>query len=306
MKKYLLLVGNREEQFFYNIKNTEKIQVFTMYKPLSKIQRLIRKKFRNSILINKHFYCDWRRLEDSFDCIILEDCAVDNAIFKYLKKHFSKAEIVYWFRNSLDAVDYTVARNRNLMHAGMCDRVLSFDKNNCEKYGFEYIENCYALDPSIKLESLKYDMIFLGTDKSRYDLLLSIIKKTEHMGWNNFIQIYSYSRDENKYITHQFMQYKEYLKKLAQSRVVLDVIDDSYQNGYSLRVFESLFYRKKLITNQMMIKNEPFYNPNNIYVFNPKDLTSLNNLDAFLEIPYQNVSNEKLALYDFEYWIKRI
>lgn len=306
MKRYLLLVGDRNGQFFYNIENNEEVKVFSMYKKLSKPQRLLRKLFSASVTVNKFLYGEWKEEDNIYDCIICEDCTVDSAIFTYLRKNFSKAKIVFWFRNSLEAVDYTAAKKRNLSYAKRCDQIISFDREDCEKYGFSYIENCYALDPTIKKTSLKYDMIFMGTDKSRYNILTSIIKRTEEFKWNNYIHIYSYTRKENEYVKHKFMDYKEYLKILVDSKAILDVVDENYQNGYSLRIFEALFYKKKLITNHQMIKKEPFYNPNNIYVFDANDMRTLDDLKSFLDKPYIEISEKILKLYNFEEWIRRI
>lgn len=306
MKKYLFLVGDRNGQFFYNVKNNEFVSIYSMYEKHSLLSRIARKIAGNYVFINKFFYGNWKNLDDSFDCIICEDCALDEAIFKYLKVHFSKAEIVYWFRNSIDAVDYVKARDRNLKHAYLCDRILTFDKKNSKDYHFEYIENCYAKDPNIREVSPKYDMVFLGTDKSRYNLLMSIIHETEKMNWKNYIHIYSYTKEENEYIFHKFMDYKKYLDIVNQSKVILDVVDESYQNGYSLRIFEALFYKKKLITNHTDIKNEPFYNSNNIYIFDANDITSLNGLDKFMKKKYIEIPNDVLKKYDFLQWIRRI
>lgn len=306
MKKYLFLVGNRNGQFFYNIQNTDEVKVFSMYKDMSKVKRFLRKFFNTSVSINKHFYEDWKNLDDEYDCVICEDCTVDSAIIKFLRKKFSKAELIYWFRNSLGTIDYVAAKERNLCIARNYDRVLSFDKSDCEKYGFNYIENCYSIDKTIQNHSIDFDMIFLGTDKSRYDLLMSIIKRTEELNWNNFIRIYSYTRKKTKYITHSFMDYREYLEVLVRSRAVLDIVDESYQNGYSLRVFEALFYKKKLITNHQMIKKEPFYNSNNIFIFNANDFNSLGDLDKFLDKPYKDIPQKLLQPYNFENWIRRI
>lgn len=305
--KYLVLVGDRNGQFFYNIKDSINIRLSNIYVNLSYFKRVLRVFLNKFNLPVNWTYAEWKFLENDYDKIIIEDATIDKRIFKFLRHKFPNSTIVYWFRNSLDAVDYVKSKNRHLEHGLLCDYVVSFDKNDCAYYNFKYVENCYARDNALLLNiKSEYDMIFLGTDKSRYEIIMNVIHYSEQLNWHNYIHIYSYTRKENNYITNRFMAYKSYLELLVKSKVILDIVDTSYQNGYSLRVFESLFYSKKLITNAIHIKQEPFYNPNNIFVIDFSNEKPFDGLKSFLEIPYINISEDILSLYDFESWLKRI
>ena len=307
MDKYLVLVSDKNSHYFYCLKNTDYFSIYSIYRKMSVLERIIRKILIFLGLDISIYYDDWK-----YDCncnyskAIIEDGTLDGSIFEHIRRKFPNIQLIYWFRNSLDAVDYKKSKQLHIKHASMCDRVLSFDKDDSLKYGYEYIENAYARDENLQTNDTIYDMIYLGSDKSRYDNIVNVVNYTKRINWNNYIYIFSKTRPENTYVHKSFVSYNDYLKLMVKSKAILDVIDTSYQNGYSLRVFESLFYEKKLITNMKDITLEPFYNPNNIYVIDFEDENSFIGLKEFLDIPYQKIHDDILNKYNFYNWIKRI
>lgn len=73
-----------------------------------------------------------------------------------------------------------------------------------------------------------------------------------------------------------------------------------------MRVMESIFRSKKLITNNASIKNYEFYNENNIFLL-PADLSELpeESLLDFLQKPFVPYPEEVLSYYDFDAWKER-
>ena len=67
----------------------------------------------------------------------------------------------------------------------------------------------------------------------------------------------------------------------------------------TLRALESLFWEKKLITNNELIKNEKFYNKNNIFIIGIDDE---NEIEMFLKKPYDKSSNKYKSEYDIDAW----
>lgn len=98
------------------------------------------------------------------------------------------------------------------------------------------------------------------------------------------------------------LSYKEYLKIISKSKAILVVMPPS-QVGLTLRPMESLFLEIKLITDNLHIKYEPFYNQQNIFILGSDDIKGL---PIFLNTPYKPTSKLIKNQYDFESWIKRI
>lgn len=73
-------------------------------------------------------------------------------------------------------------------------------------------------------------------------------------------------------------------------------------NGLTLRVLESLFFEKKLITNNINIINCEFYNKNNIFIINKDNLDDLND---FLKSEYKKIDKKIINYFDYESWLNR-
>lgn len=306
MEKYLLLLSAKESQCYYSIKNTSEVSIYNIYRHLTLFERIVRKMMVVFGISISCFYDSWKNDSSNYTKVILEDGTIDDGIFTYLRGLYPNAQIIYWFRNSLDAVDYKKSKSLHIKHAAICDRAMSFDQKDSLKYGYEYIENPYVKDKTLICSIVKYDMIFLGSDKSRFESIMRIVRYTERLKWNNYIYIYSRSKKDDKYVKNVFKPYREYLSEMVQSKVILDIVDASYQTGYSLRVFEALFYKKKLITNHKIIMNEAFYNRNNIYIIDPDNERTYDELDYFLSTPYVDIDDCIIRKYNFYDWIKRI
>lgn len=306
MNRYLVLVSNRESQFFYCIKNSGNYSLYDIYKKMNIIERCLRKLMLIFHLPIAYFYGDWKYDTSNYDKIIIEDGTLDKAIFVRLRRMNPQAKLIYWFRNSLDAIDYKKSRQKHICHAQLCDTAVSFDRKDADFMGYGYVENCYALDESIDVNSKeKYDLIYLGSDKSRFNQIMNVVTYSNEIGLNNFIYIYSKTRRPSEIINNHFMPYKDYLLQMIQSKAILDIVDVGYQTGYSLRFLEALFYHKKLITNMEMIKDEPFYNPNNILVVDTNDINACKAISSFLKLPYKEVDETYIKRFDFSTWLNQ-
>ena len=68
---------------------------------------------------------------------------------------------------------------------------------------------------------------------------------------------------------------------IAASAAAFDYANHA-QSGYTMRVFETLCARRKIITNNARIRQEPFYSPDRVHVFEGLDFAGV---DAFLGVP---------------------
>ena len=103
-----------------------------------------------------------------------------------------------------------------------------------------------------------------------------------------------------KYIKDR-ITFAENLEFVKKADVLLDFVDARHA-GLSIRFFEGLYYKKKVITDNIMVKNYDFYHPNNIFVLE----NNYQDIEEFLKIPYYEISEEIVKKYGFSNWIKRI
>lgn len=190
------------------------------------------------------------------------------------------------------------------------DNFFVFDNNDVKKYhNIEHINNFY-FDYLHTKKIIKQDIFFVGTfmrDRINELLHLSLIFKNSGLK-NNINIICNKSKYYKKYgafpvnFTKSGMNFKDSILNTQQSKVILD-FQNSMHNGVSLRVFEAVGYQKKLITNNPLVKNYDFYNPQNIFVFTNKNL---HEVEHFLKLDFVELPTEIREKYSFTHWIKQI
>ncbi len=110
-----------------------------------------------------------------------------------------------------------------------------------------------------------------------------------------------YHTQEIKFI-NQNIDYEDNLQHINQADILVDVVNPVHK-GLSFRTFEALYYQKKLITNNAQIHNYDFYHPNNILIWDGKNLDTLKD---FLDSPYVAVDTQIREKYSFGNWIRYI
>ncbi|MCD9504168.1 lipopolysaccharide biosynthesis protein [Photobacterium phosphoreum] len=200
------------------------------------------------------------------------------------------------------------------------DFVYSFDSGDVDKYKGTIFHplfynkifdiNAIKYSPDIKTE---YDMTFIGTAHSdRANLVKRIFK---HNNYINYLYLYCPSKIlfickkvfTNKYNEVSYnelffspIQKIEIRDIFIKSKVVVD-IEHPKQSGLTMRTFELLGLKRKIITTNKNIVDYDFYNKNNIYVLDrnksviPKD---------FLDSPYVDIKKEILDKYSLSSWLK--
>ena len=186
------------------------------------------------------------------------------------------------------------------------DTVYTFDRQDSEKYGFNYHPNFYLIE-SIKIKpEIQHDLFFVGKftpdrlrllDKIKSQLSNDTIniffriwpafKNTFHYLWfyslikkvlirtpwiNDYILNYEVNEGlvSCDYFINKSLNFEDVQKELLFSNVILD-ISFSGQTGYSHRIVEALAHGKKIITTNLGIAKEKFYNPEQIKIINPVD-----------------------------------
>lgn len=77
------------------------------------------------------------------------------------------------------------------------------------------------------------------------------------------------------------------------SRAILDIAQQK-QDGYSMRVMEAIFFNKKLVTTNTAVKQSVFYDENNIFIVDLKQLLQMNfklSLQSLLETTVTKFEN---------------
>lgn len=95
-----------------------------------------------------------------------------------------------------------------------------------------------------------------------------------------------------------------YAEALRRSLAVLDV-NHSAQSGLTMRTLETVGARRKLITTNPEVVNEPFYDPSRILLIDPSSV-SASDIKAFIDEPQRAVDRHTLELYGIRSWVNEI
>ena len=112
--------------------------------------------------------------------------------------------------------------------------------------------------------------------------------------------------DQDRYeelVRHE-MQYEQYkqcadenIRNISQSKALVDILQTG-QYGITLRTYEALVNKKKLVTNNTQIKKYPFYAKENIFILGEDEISTLK---TFIKMPFNDFYD--FSIYMIENWI---
>jgi len=251
----------------------------------SKAVRAIRRLWLNGILPGANiWYGFWKNSLDKYDLIIIHASELTRTIPKWIRSKRRDVRIIYWYWNPVNVKSLPSLINDEKTETW------SFDADDCKKYGMKqniqyYYDSKETIEPRIE-----YDVYFVGHDKGRKDQLDNLAKLFKENGITYRFDIIGENEPNIPYV--------EVRNRIRKSKAILE-INQIGQIGCTLRALEALFFQKKLITTNMSVKNEKFYNKNNIFILNNDNC----NLDDFIKGQMIDTSDIK-KLYDIDAWLR--
>lgn len=230
-----------------------------------------------------------------------------------LKKIQAQAKFIYYLWDSV--ANFPCITN----NAKYFDKVYSFDKQDCQTLECEFLPLFYVSDfAEKKYELEQYDFCYIGTFKpDRYSKINEIIHNLEIQGMKGYVYFYIHSRSVRFYYRMKYknimknVNHKLFYKRLSKkecsslehkSKIIIDVPQE-HQNGLTIRIFEAMALRKKIITTNEDIVNYDFYYPQNIYV--AKD-GKINFDDIFFGEDFKNIDENIYNKYSLKQWVKKV
>ena len=167
------------------------------------------------------------------------------------------------------------------------DHIITFNEADSRQYGFRFNRLCYSCREPEESDVPYTDLLFIGQDKGRLPCLLSIYDHVTQLGLKCSFYIANITEDKQVaregIVYNRWMSYREVLQHVNHTRCILEVLEDQ-SNYFSLRTFEALVYKKKLITANPGVMKEDFYSSSQmLYIQSAKDITR-----EFFELPVIN------------------
>ncbi|MBE0349641.1 hypothetical protein [Pseudoalteromonas lipolytica] len=297
--KILFLWLNDRE---FHAQNAEKrgVDVSQVYKNHSKILKAFRRliiKFP-VITIRPWLNSKWVKKLKKYNTIIIHASKLTPPVVAFINKEHPDARVIVWYWNPIIK---TIALDA-FSHLN-CE-VWTFDEKDSEEYNIPhntqyYFSNCHFAALNKRLDN---DIFFVGGDKGRLDYLIKAKESFISAGARVFFNITNTAKVKVKNDIYQDrMSYDDVVHKILQSRAILDVVSQN-QSGLTLRPLESIFYERKLITNDKSIIERDFYRKENIFILEHDEVSNIN---EFINSPYKPLPKELVNKYDFDAWLAR-
>ncbi|WP_345991697.1 hypothetical protein AAEU33_07145 [Chryseobacterium sp. Chry.R1] len=226
-------------------------------------------------------------------------------------KAYSKRLITYLY-DSLERLPVEIEKLK------LFDKIFSFDIIDVKKHAFEKLTNYIYLDHhSSEEQNPEMDLFYITSyDNKRVSFIKLLTKKLIALNLKFQIMIIGKKSWKNQ-LKNLFITVPESLsiifsiKKISHqdlpgyyknSKALLDLTREN-QHGLSFRVFEAMALEKKIITDNIAIKDYDFYNPNNILVL---DETCSNLNTQFFEQPYEKIPDNIYYFYTIDNWTNKL
>lgn len=198
-------------------------------------------------------------------CFVIAASYLPIDYYRYLRKTYPDCRIIKLHRDlvkvSLCNREYSVDNMSKIF-----DERFSYDKGDCEKYGLIYF---HEIDSKIEVPvSPEYplcDVFFCGAAKDRLKKLVQAYDKFTAAGLKCKFYIVFANDEEKEYrdgITYAdaYMPYNEVLYNSVNARCMFD-INQGGADGFTTRFLEAVMYNKRFITDNLSVKESPFYKP---------------------------------------------
>ena len=233
--------------------------------------------------------------------IIIFDNSIERYFCNCIHRYFSQIKLILCYWNTIDLKkEIDINNYRQLWN------IYSFDLNDCNKYNLKFNKLFFPVhnDNINQRFEIKQDVIFVGKNKGRIAEIVKILNEFDKIGILYKIICPDADNLKNDKIINKRISYDEVLAEDMNSRAILDINgNDIY--GMTMRELEALFLKKKLITNNIMIKNRDYYHPDNVYIIDYTNTPLLRGFKDFLEKPFVPVNDDVMNSYSVESWSRR-
>lgn len=222
----------------------------------------------------------------------------------YVKKRYPRSRVVMWYWNIVKDPDSVVVAKK------YADDVYTFDLEEAKKYGIGYRNQFYwmPLRQTSEISRNIYDVMFIGRSKGRLALLENIYKRLTDQGLRLYFYVVKDSAQERSDIIElrdSFLPYMEVCSIIEKSSAILDILQPG-QSGMTLRALESVFWKKKLITDNEMVQSEKFYVSGNIIYVSDVLADDNSYCRLFINSPFVEISAKLILNYTVDHWLSHI
>lgn len=294
-KDKTLIIRGTSKDLIYKLIKDRKYLIEPLYRGNKYlISRLLRKFF---IKFKLPFYKLWfnqKILTYKVDTVIIFDSLLSKSFVEWISRNMN-VTIHIWYWN---IVKNTISPKE--LDDKICTK-WTFSSVDAEKYNMHFNPPFFFNEIKCENQTNEYDILFVGKDKGRLSKLLSLKGKFDELGLKSkFIITKTKKYHRNKNYSKE-IPYEQTFKLTCETKAILDYIEVN-NSGQSMRMMESIFRSKKIITNNILVKKYDFYDKRNIFILEQDDI---NELKIFINTPYRKIDSKIIQRYDFDNFYNR-
>lgn len=190
------------------------------------------------------------------------------SFFQYMREKYPECKLVISFRDLVHKYLMSYPRMKLGQMRKDFDLLMSYNKYDCEEYGMNYF-NTEASKENIVVDNNYpwHDVVFIGAIKDRKEIIEKAYDILTNAGINCFFYVYCHDKLPPKHgniiYTKQRMPYSDMLKHSVNSLCILE-LSQKHEYGFTSRAQEAFMYNKRLITDSLIVKEQPFYSDKNV------------------------------------------
>lgn len=257
--------------FLYEGCVAEGFKAFHPYIGTGYVARVLREICFRCVFLPKKLWYNKSILKEHPKYIVVWDPLITADFLVWLMKSFPSAQINHKYTNMIGRAKHLTP---DKIPNGI--RIWTYDGYDSKKYGIN-LYHCYIYFKTfIKPKQIpKYDVFFIGKDKGRGEYLLDLEKHMQSLGLvTKFIITADGKLSKKKDYYQKEIPYYQVVDYVTKSRAILNIVMEN-QKGVTLRDAESIFLNTKLITTNKHIVDVDFYNPNNVFILDEKNIGEL-------------------------------
>lgn len=269
----------RQRILSFYLKKTQKLKLKNFYKYNPVIEDISDKSYDVALIIRPDLFFDKQ--------------------LKILRENSTR--LIAYYHDSIN----NIPRKKDVIR--FFDKVYSYEKKDVENHNLKFISNfIYLKDYNVK--QVSHISLFTVISKDyRYKSLIRLAEYLKNRKFEYRFLVHSDKEQPKNEIIDFITTRKtnsEVLKEINSASIIVDIHKYGIQDGLTFRVFESLYFKRKLISSNKDIKNYEFYNPNNIHII--ENFDNINIPDSFFNSPYEEISEDVFKKYHYSSWVKTI
>ena len=294
--RFFILVQTNSTDWALRAWRDNGIMAEIVYRPVNKLLRAIRRVWvRCRLPFQSVWYNDWKNQVKKAEIVIVHISSLTMDVAAYINKLNPDCKVIAWYWN---VVRKNTAPNKIKGDA----ELWSFDPEDCRKYNMHFNHQYYFSSLVMKSDTIENDVYYCGSDAGRGEKLVKIYNELKELGLKvKFRIVDPHYPGIPESIKSSYVSYEDIRADIAKSNAVVEIIRNG-QSGATLRTMEALFFGKKLITNNIKVADEDFYDMDTILIYDDQHSVELSD---FINSGNPIIDCHRYEQYDFDHWLKR-